>query len=485
MSLLLSQTLLQSLSKSEITQLKKYLKSPIFTQKTHLLKLLNELLKTPQEALIVPEKLFKLTFGTTVKHNQHQLNKALSELNGHIEDLLALLHLNKNRVTYLLALLEDAHQREQSNIFNKCSQELLKQPTGDKYGERSTQWWTQFQTRKLRLTYPNQDRMKVDMTDFHQMEEDLDVHYLLNKIQLACNQISRDEILHATDKKNNYKDLLAQVEPLNAKNKSTLLQLYYELLKLFLGQTSLHTLFESLQKNVNHVHKPEIEIIIRFTFNYAIAQTRRGDTNALNLFLQIYDWASTENIWQQSISEDIFLNLGVLFAKTGDTTNFDKLLNAVNIPVHPMRQVDAIQLLRAYFYFYQKDYTKANRSLLTVNTRHLRYSLLRHSMVIRNTYMLFLQKSDNLQGVLDALTKCRDFFARQTKFSQKIKKSYLDLADCIELLSKAQLQPDFSLDALKKEVMKKTPAAAEWVKQMIEILPSTPHNTPESHPEPP
>jgi hypothetical protein len=496
MSNILTISLLNLLSEAEKTALGKYLQSPFFTKKEFLYPLYLELrkaekvtneLSTPntvavRNAATAKQKIKKprpenleATFARVFPkgpYNRHKWNKALSDLNGHIEHFVTVRHFLSDQDLYQQARIDALFVKENEPAFQQAVDVVLKSPPKKVAPEKTDAWWLRFKSRKRQITYPLTNRMKFTATVLEDMEADLDIYYYISKLQLACNRISGAQFLKHASPRENHLRLLEQVKPAVSTGKSPLLCQYYNLLSLLLGtDMDFATFFDALKAQGKYLDRSELETIVRFAFSYCIGRSRQGEERALDWHIDLYTWSHAQGAWTEAVAEDLFLNMGVLFAKTHKMAEFDSLLKSGTHILPEDRREEAIQLLMACRYFYQDNFDAAQDVLVRINTRHPRYALLRHSLVVRNAYMLWQSQQIDLEQLVLALSRFNDFLNRQGLFASALSQSYKELIWFVRRLIQVRQVQNTTKTVLRKEIKKRQPAAHDWIEMVIGSLP--------------
>jgi len=466
-------SLLELLSKSEKKRLSKYLQYSFFTNKKKYLRLLFGELQSAKQAKA--DDLFAIIFpGEPFPEHRHKLDKALSDLNKGIEEFLAVSRVREDDGLRHQALVDAYSARLNEPVLRQTVDTVLhKQPGKAGTPDQTDSWHLRFWSRKRKLTHPLADRRKLGEGTLDDMEQDLDTYYLISKTQLMCNLASGHKLYNWQKRRDAPREWLETVRAVASKSPSPLLKVYCELLGLLLDTgLNLPTFFFTLQRHAPYLHTDELRNIVRMAFNECIYRQRTGDKEAYNWHLTIFNWSSKQGLWTAPYAEELFLNIGVLLVKADLRAEFNKHLKSGLEFIPAGRRDQANDLLSACWEYAHGRFSEAQTWLEKVTTRHPRYVLLKHSVAVRNAYMLFLQDDSKDALIENALSRFGVFLQRQTLFSESLSLPYKNLTWFIRQL--IQTDPDRKLSKLQllRELQNRQPTQREWVEQMINRLPT-------------
>lgn len=465
-------SLLEVLSTPERTRFGKYLKSPFFTNKSHLYPLFLELRDAEPSVAQNPTKCFSKVFLGEL-FDRHKWNKALSDLNACIEDFLAISHLQANQDLYHQALVSACAEHLNEPVLRRVVGAVLDQlPSSSEALEQVDRWHLRFWSRKQVLTHPATNRMKLGETALDALERDLDTYYFINKTQIICNRVSGIRFLNWTGTLDASQQWLEIVRIAASERSSLLLKAYCEVLRLLLDSNfALSEFFVTLRLYGPCLHPDELRDIVRLVFNECIHRQRNGDGEVFHWHLEIYLWSNEQGLWTASKGEELYLNIGVLLIKANMPIEFNQHLSVGREIITTERSEQAKILLQACWEHYRGNYAEAQILLGFVDSRHPRYALLRHSIAVRNAYMLWQRDELDLDMVQHALGGFDDFLRYQKLFSKSFCQSYKNLIWFVRKFLQNDPNRKFDKAWLQQEVKNRRPAASEWVKATLDNLP--------------
>lgn len=465
-------SLLETLSKPELTRFGKYLKSPFFSNKPHLYDLFQELREAERNTAITPAAHFARVFPDE-PFDGHKWSKALSDLNACIKNFLVVSHLQANQDLYGQALVSACSERVNEPGLQRAVGAVLRQLPGYDAPEQMDSWHLRFWSRKRALTHPQTNRIKLGSNTLDELEQDLDTYYQISKTQLMCNRISGVKVLNWQEKLDSPRQWLETVRTVATERPSPLLKVYCDLLALLLDAgVDLPAFFSTLQRHAPQLHPDELRDTIRIAFNECIHRQRKGDQTAFHWHLKIFRWSKSQGLWDTPKAEELFLNIGVMLAKANLHDEFSELLGAGSDCIPPGRRAEAATLLTAYWAFARSNFNEAQILLQQVGARHPRYGLLRHSVAVRNAFLLFQQGGIGQDVVNQALNNFSDFLRYQKNlFSKNLCQSYKNLIGFIRHLVQTDPRRKATKASLHQTIRERPPAARDWVEAVMDKLP--------------
>lgn len=464
--------LLSLLSKSELTLLGKFLKSPFFTAKKHLFDLFLELRKNEQLTLQSPREVFAKVFDGQ-PFDSHKWNKTLSDLNSCIRDFLAVRQLSTDPHLRTQADMNAFFDRPDGRFFQHTASAELRRLPGDGIPETSDGWQLRFWALKLSFSHPFADPTKVANKLLGDLDDSIDLYYFISKLQVACNRASSAQVLSIENDQTIFQQLLKQTERLDRSGKSALLTLYRGLLNLFTTPgAQFEPFFALLQRQAPRLERSELEFVARFALNYCIHRYSAGKAEAFEWYRRVFGWADQQKVWVAAAGvEDFFINDGVMFAKSGDAKGFEAFLEKGKKTLPNKQRNNALALLQAYWHFYQAEFQDAAALLNRLGSRHPRHSLRYHSLNMRNMYEEWRRKQVEFDALEQVTRRFKDFLKRNALFSKSKRQSYLDLIWFVQKMMRYGEKRALSKKQLLTELEKKQPVAIDWIVIKINELP--------------
>ncbi|MEQ1744361.1 MAG: hypothetical protein ABMA02_02965 [Saprospiraceae bacterium] len=464
-------SLLNLLSQAELTSLGKYLKSPFFTEKPYLHSLFDKLRQAGQSVAEWPDyrraRLFPKGTFTGKKWNN-----ALSDLNACIEEFLVVNHLLADRDLYNQALVKAYSERLNDPVLQRSVSTIIERVSGKEAPEQMDTWHLRFWSRKRALTHPLTNRIKLGVATIDALEQDLDTYYYISKTQLMCNRVSGIKLFGWPTEQDAPMQWLETVRRAANENPSPLLKVYCDLLGLLLGAgVDLPAFFTTLRHHAPRLHRDELQDIVRMAFNACIYRQRKGEKGTFDWHLAIYNWSIGQGLGAGPQAEEEYLNIGVLLAKSHRHAEFENHMNVGKEIIPADRLEQAKTLLKACWEFSQGNYSDAQVKISQITSRHLRYTLSRHSLAVRNSYMLFLDGAINLSVVKHALDSFDEFLKNKSLFSDSFRQSHQGLIWFVREFIQPDTVQKKSKKYLLQEINIRQPANSDWVMAVLDRLP--------------
>ena len=269
--------LLNQLSKEEIRQLKKYLKSPFVTHREDIGRMFEYLAKHLYQAKPLPQKeeLFKYTYGEAGFEGQ-KLRSTMSELHAFIEQYIIELSSKQGKISSLLALGAFYRQRNLSRHFQRTIKKIKK--LQDKQGFRNPDYYQHQLNLQIEEAHFASANKRTQNLNLQEIDITLDVLYLSQKLRHACTLLSHRAVFQADYNFGLLKgwiDLLEEGSYLNI----PAIALYYYCYR-FLTEAYSQDYFikfrQALSLHRTHFPKEELKDLYRAAINFCIRKLNEG-----------------------------------------------------------------------------------------------------------------------------------------------------------------------------------------------------------------
>lgn len=470
--------LLKLLSFLEIKRFKKFLASP-FHNNNELLSQLFQLLKKHHPDYNSPkltkESLYKSLFSNKVYHQQ-RMNDLMFDLRKLIENFLIVsntLHDKKERQFSLTNILATRNHPSYIEASEKLIKKIEVQPTyltGKDYLQLQKiydQWWFHVDT----------DKNQNDTSTFVAAHENLDLFYVLTKLQYLAEQEGRKKTFKLTENIN-FKEAVLQYA-LNHKN--PLLVFFYQVFQLIQGNLSIEE-YHNLKENIL-AHGPKIPLhlkrdLLNHLLNCCIHKSNRGQSEYFQESLDLYKIMLDFNLLSidGKIGTSHFLNISNLSIKCGEfewgeafRQDYSKFLDSKS------RQV-IISVAKIYILFHQKNFKVASEIINTekFQSNNTYYPGIR-VYLMKGLYRDWREyNANNAETLLNQTTAFIQYIKRNKYFSKEKNNSYLNFAKYFKQLVKTRRNYStlqHSLKKLKMEVEEATLLTyKDWLLEEIQRM---------------
>ena len=467
--------MLSTFKKSDLESFEHFLKSPLCKAKKNAILLFEALkqrghVKLNREPQTEKKKIFGDLFPDEA-FDDHKLNKVLSALNEHIRLFQACCQLRQDKALQREALTYFHFEQGDMDAYQKNIKEVLKE--FEKAPECSHLCLERFQFQKRQLD------VETDVTRLEfgkvAVENLLERHYLLIKIQFACYELSKgmrpkqsnkNEIPKTEEDRFVYQSLLERAALFD--KESLLLQRYRFLLKMLVDNApSLHD-FEGFMDGLMNltaqtIERQELEGITRH-FQNILIHGARSQPKAYDLLYQLYDWAFKSNVWGKNLP---LTNIVAILSKNGRQAEAKALIEQYqSSTAHKDHWQKELLLAEGIYLFYCAKYTKCIETLEDVT--HLqdeRLILQAHTFKVRAAYELSAAniKDDSKEDALHKhLASFEHYLKRAHRIPKNTIKMYQGFTDALRemILRQATTSPKSFWDDLLR---KKQPAMLDWL----------------------
>lgn len=464
-------SLLGLLEKPDLTALGKFLESPFFTSKKFLYPLFSELRTGGNRAIERQENTFSRVF-LNKPFDGHKWLKALSDLNGCIEDFLVIREVLQNRELRMQASVSALFGKDDEKIFRRSVEAALKTLPGNDVPETIEGWQLRFWILKRSFAYPHTNRLSPPGNLLDDLDESLELYYTISRLQLACNRASRARMLNHAQEAGSYKQLLDQTAALDKSGKSALVTLYRALLRVFVEpDISFVAFMELLRTQGPRLEHAELGYVVRFSFNYCIRRYREGEIQAMEWYRQIFEWANERNVWAEVATEESFLNNGQVLAKNHDEATFNTFVEKSSGILPVDRRNDVVTLLRASRSFHHNAFDEAEKLLSGLKMRDPRYALLFHALQVRTLYEQLTLGKSSPEQLEQSIERFEDFLQRRDIYSKTLRKHYRVFIWFVRKMTQVGTKRNVTKAYLRHHLSQKQPALKDWLVEKIDRLP--------------
>lgn len=394
---------LKKLKKSEIRQLKKFVRSPFITHRTDLGLLFNCLAKYLYEHKPLPDKttLFAIIFPGQNYHDQ-QLRSIMSDLHKLVEEYLKWHTMEQDTVENHLALAATYRQRNLSKHFQRTINKVKNlQENQSLRNQDFYQNFLSYQVEMMEFQTKNHRTNKLNLQD---IGDTIDILYLSQKLRHACLQRSHQAVYpseYQLGLLNTWIDILEDSDYL----KIPTIALYYYCYR-FLTEAYSPSYFRKFRAELSQYHshfpKEELKNLYRAAINFCIRKLNEGD-----LEFTREGWA----LFQQGLEAGFFIENNHLSRFTfNNMVGFGLRLKEYSVVEQFIKNYQSkleitYRESTVYFNFARleyerKNYAKALEHLQTTEIKDLVNRLISKTLILKIYYEL--AEFDVLESHLDS-----------------------------------------------------------------------------------
>lgn len=304
--------LLGALHKTELRQLKKFVRSPFVTHRPEVTRLANALIDACYQGQAFPTKptLFQLVFGEADFDDQ-RLRSISSDLHRIVQRFMGMLADQQDPIAANIRLGAFYRQRNLNRHYARISRSVEHQlQESDQRNAAHYQNYLQFQIEANRHTTSKQ---RTSVLNLQEIGDTMDQLYLMQKLRHVCSQISHRAV-YQTD----YQfGLLPQwIDQLEGSNylRIPAIALYYYCYR-FLTETDSPVHFrkfrQELQRSQKQFPPEELKDLYRAAINFCIRKLNQGDMDFTREGWELYQAGLADGVFleNQQLSRFTFDNI--------------------------------------------------------------------------------------------------------------------------------------------------------------------------------
>jgi len=271
--------LLNSLSKEEIREIRKFLQSPYYNHRQDVCDLFAFLIKTKVANRPMPTKIeiFKKVYGLSIKFSDHQIRLIFSFLKKLIEKYLIQKKLNENIVSQQTILAEIYRRRNLPQHFERTISKAEKNLENQK--DRNSQYFAQvFAIEQERYLFASAQKRTREM-NLQAVSDTTDLQYFSRKLRQACLSLSHQKMYKTEYDLGLLPEILELVEKRDLLKYPAIAAYYhaYQLLANEVAAESLNNLLTLLLKSDSTFPEEEERGLYLMGINYCIRRYNQGD----------------------------------------------------------------------------------------------------------------------------------------------------------------------------------------------------------------
>jgi len=472
--------LLEVLSPLELKRFKKFLESPFHNSNELLVQLYNLLKKyhpTYDAPQLTKEKLFAKLFKKQ-PYRQKRMNDLMYDLRQLVEDFLIVSHTldeKEERTNVLVKVLG----RRNHHFFREESEKLIQKINSKKTYLVGEDYLRLQQLYDGLWFHVNTPKNQGKSTSFEKAHENLDLFFVLTKLQYFAEQEGRKRIFKEMERTTFLNEILNFVT--REKINTPLLYFFEQIINIAKGDFSEEKYLAFKKKVLLDGFKIKKELrrdILTHLSNYCIQRNNRGEIRFLKEALDIYKIMDINNLLviDGNIGDAIFLNISNFAIKCGENRWAKEFRKKHQVYLDDKIAEETINIADIYDLFYQNNFKEANRLInkVKLNRNSTYYPGIRVHLM-KGLYNDWCELSvNNSETLLDQATAFEKSIQRNKIFSNEKVKSYLNFTKYFKHLIKLKKMPRSDSDKvnqLKRNVKNEDSLTFKsWLLEKIESL---------------
>ncbi|MCG8327393.1 MAG: hypothetical protein MI974_06895 [Chitinophagales bacterium] len=378
--------LLRELTKKELRQLKKYLRSPFVTHREDIGRMFNVLADRLYKDASLPdgESLFEMTYPNE-PFNNLKLHNCTSELHAFIEQFVILQQAHRNPIQHLLALIAFYRRRGLHKHFNRAMRKI--RLLQDKAELRNTDYYQDRLNIEIEAAEFKATHLRTHELNLQEIGNTMDVLYLSQKLRHSCTQLSHRAVYQKSYQfglLDNWIDTIEESPYLDV----PAIALYYYCYR-FLTDSYSQVYFRKFREELSS-HQPlfpkdELKDLYRAAINFCIRKLNEGSME--------YTREGWE-LFQEGLYAEVFLENGQLSRFTFDNivgfglrlnefSAVSSFINEYKEKLDPQYQSDTVGFNLARLEFEQKNYHTALDHLHLLKPKDLVNQLIAKTLLLK------------------------------------------------------------------------------------------------------
>ena len=455
-------TILETLSKHELTQLKKYLLSPFFNENENIVALFNLLdrqLRSKDDRPLFDDKsdwqrfvegAWKHIFKTK-KYSDTKFRRLCSDLNQLTQDFLGYKEYATHPITKNNHILKALNERELSKHFSAVERQTRN--IEQKQTHRNASSF--FENFQLETEYHNHLEQTTAQQNFqgNLLEADyyLDCHYWSNKLKMHSESLNNKTILNTDEKINLIDELLKYVKD-SRLIEVPAIAIYYHIIMTFQGEDKEFHFRELLRIATaagDLFPQTELRSIYIFAQNFCIRRINSGKLEYYEQLYAIYKALLEREVifTHNQLSPRNYKNIVTVALFVKEYEWVEDFILQYNTKLPKAYQASLLSYNMACLHFNKAEYHKAIEQLREVQFQDAFDGLSSRWLLLKTYFEL-----DEIDA-FEALTDSFSIFIRRNKaLSERNKQKYLNAIRFIAKIQKVPYQNEKIHQALHQKL---------------------------------
>lgn len=454
------------LSASELRQLAKYLRSPIFNQQESVVMLFDYMRKRKEKGW-TDRKVFKHLYPKE-KFDMQKLHYVHSFLLKQIESYLAWKEFTASDVDQYLYLMKAFRKKHLDKPFNRILHKTEK--ILDSNHLRNEAYHTyQYEIQK-EIFYHQREKGRSVNFNLQELSDIQDISFIADKLKSACTMLSHQTMMKKEYDKGLLDEVLQRVNDNPKYLNYPAIGIYYfafRALSDFNDEFSFSALKKLLSEKIHLFPPLEQRDIYILTSNYCIKKLNIGHKNFVREAFEIYKQGLSQNVFIENgiLSRWTYNNIIILGLKLKEFDWVEVFIHDYKNSLDEKTREDSFNFNLAKFYFETSDYEKAMPLLVQTKYDDLLHNLGAKSTLAKMYYEL--SEWDALEHLLESF---RVYILRKKDIGYH-KEIYLNLIHFIKKIIHTNTFDKNELLELKKEITNtKLLAEREWILERVAAL---------------
>ncbi|MEZ5038955.1 MAG: hypothetical protein R2828_03660 [Saprospiraceae bacterium] len=463
--------ILQTFSKKEIREMRKWLHSPIHNQREDVVDLFDYLMAgkhLSEEKFLEKEKIFPKLFPNQ-SYDDAKFRQTVHFLLKSTEEFLVVCDLLKNKTAQQVSLTQNLRRRNLEKPFFKSLQEAKNVHEASQF--RNFNFYRNEYLIQLEQYTSMEGKERMTEMNLQEVSDSLDIYFIAEKLKESCRMIFHQHVYKVQYKIGLLNEIITHIESNPELLNIPAISIYYYVFKAITAENSsgyFENIRTQIQNNGNYFPPSEIKEIYLMAINYCIgkANTGRGD-----IFIK-----HTYEFFKHGFENKIFVENGIIsrftFRNAISAALRMKEYDWVNYFIHAFKDFLEEPYRESFFLhglarlkFESKQYEEAMKLLVSTNFDDLLTNLNAKTMLLKMYYEL--DEDDALDSLLESM---RTYIHRK-KVMGYHKENYQNLIRYTKKIARVNPFKKEDVKALKTEILTAIPLTEkDWLLQQLDNL---------------
>lgn len=456
----------EKLSPSELRQLPKYLRSPVFNQQ-ELVSRLFDYMRRKKKKGWTDQKLFKYLYPNE-SFDMQKLHYAHSYLLKQIESYLAWKEFTSNDVDQHLYLMKAFRKKHLDKPFGRTLdkvKEIL-----DKNNLRNETYHAYQYELEKEIFYHRRQKGRVLEFNLQELSNVQDVSFITDKLKNACTILSHQSLIKKEYDKGLLDEVLYKIDSNSKYLDYPAIGIYYFAFKSLSDlsdEYSFNSFKKLLSEKIDLFTPREQKDIYILTSNYCIKKLNIGNKDFIREAFEIYKQGLSKNVFIENgiLSRWTYNNIIVLGLKLNEFDWVELFIHDYKNKLDERTREDSFHFNLAKFYFETNNYEKAMPLLIQTKYDDVYHNLAAKSTLAKMYYEL--SEWDALEHLLESF---KVYILRKKDIGYH-KENYLKMIFFVKRIIHLNSMNKDQLMELKREVIAaEVVAEREWILEQIGLL---------------
>lgn len=382
---------LESFSKKEIKEFKKWLSSPAHNQREDVEDLFSYLIASnhlKEEKYLQKERIFKKVFPKE-SFDDAKLRQTIHFLTKAMEEFLVFNKWRSDELKFNLALSSIYRNRNLEKAFQKTIKATETKKEASKI-KNADYFWNEFQFQSELYTFTISRGRRQKTLNFQEISNALDISYIANKMKYLCVMMSQRAVVKTDYNIDFVDEVISQIESKELYKIPTVGIYYYVYKAITVPEHTAY--YDHLKFHITNNHElfptQELNYIVRLAINYCTARMNEGKTAFRREAFELQKMWIDKGLFKAEnvMHPHVFRNIVVSGCIQKEFNWVNNLIENYKDFLPPAQKEKVAHFCKAIYFFIKGDYEDAQDLLLQFDYDDNLLTAQAKSMLIRLYY---------------------------------------------------------------------------------------------------